>query len=441
MGLYKPVDGENGWGDSVSANFDAIDDAMPMARGGNLITNSRLGVYSCYYWQAQVGNPINVSAWSGSGTNFITCTTGNTQGLKVGKLVNVTSGDASLQNCPHMVAELTENQSFSFYLQKNAGGANPGAITCYEVTMGGTSGAINGTGDAMDGFNKDATLAVYREWMGDHANAPAGAGFYGGKLVKGSNNLECLYYSRFADAIAPTWPNRRDPNFVAQLRGLPVVFGVYIKAPSGAPYVEINDGVTATDSAVVPADNAWHLVQVAQVISPLAEKVEFKVCMNGVSGNICYIAIPVVKIGTYLGANDMQPITGEILIPDTRIIPRNWESANFGSSAPGNSYYMKIEGECGGQIPKGCRGMEFEVEGVGTVAQDHIAFYQSDGTAPSPYNIGPILSCQVANQINFAYGTVMFSKMPNFYNEDSIYVATAGSGTWTVSMNVGRLFF
>jgi hypothetical protein len=414
-----------------------------------LITNARLGVYSQFTGLAKVtgynkvGNPISVSSWSHSSTSpdRITCTTTNTEGLQVGKLIAVTTGDASLKNTPHVVYSVTTNSSFSFYLEDNTQGENPGAITVYEYTPGGIGG-WGGTGDAMDGFNKDATLVVQRQWMGDFTAPPIGSSYYGAKLTKGSNSSESLYFARFLSSpVVATWNNRYDSDWVKQLQGQTVVGGYYINVPiAGTVKVALCDGSTETESSACKIDKGWHLVQVSKTISSTATTVQLKVNFTGSTGNCCYVCNPTLKLGSSLTASDMLPIYKEILIPDTRIIPLGWEShMNWHAT----SLYWQVETLTAGSIPKGCKGMEFQVEGWCNKKGSHLDFEQSP-TTQKAFIIGPYLPAIEDNIYNSSFGTVFFTSvdfagvMDYFY----MYVNYAPGGTvWSVSMNVGKLYF
>src|SRR6185312_15718365 len=82
-----------------------------------LITNARMGVYSQFTGLSRVtkyneiGRAVYVSSWSHSSgsPDRITCTTTNTEGIQVGKLIAVTTGDKSLMNTPHLVYSVTTN--------------------------------------------------------------------------------------------------------------------------------------------------------------------------------------------------------------------------------------------------------------------------------------------------------------------------------------------
>jgi hypothetical protein len=414
-----------------------------------LITNARLGVYSQFTGLAKVtsynkvGNPIIVSSWSHSSSSpdRITCTTTNTEGLQVGKLIAVTTGDASLKNTPHLVYSVTTNSSFSFYLEDNTQGENPGAITVYEFTPGGIGG-WGGTGDAMDGFNKDATLVVQRQWMGDFASPPLGSSYYGAKLTKGSNSSESLYFARFLSyPVVATWNNRYDPDWVKELQGQTVVGGYYINVPvAGTVKVALYDGATETESSACKIDKGWHLIQVSKTLSRTATTVQLKVNFTGSAGNYCYVCNPTLKLGSSLSAGDMLPIYKEILIPDTRIIPLGWEShMNWHAT----SQYWQVEALTAGSIPKGCKGMEFQVEGWCNKKGSHMDFEQSP-TTQKAFIIGPYLPAIEDNIYNSSFGTVFFTSidfdgvMDYFY----MYVNYAPGGTvWSVSMNVGKLYF
>jgi hypothetical protein len=414
-----------------------------------LITNARLGVYSQFTGLAKVtsynkvGNPIIVSSWSHSSSSpdRITCTTTNTEGLQVGKLIAVTTGDASLKNTPHLVYSVTTNSSFSFYLEDNTQGENPGAITVYEFTPGGIGG-WGGTGDAMDGFNKDATMVVQRQWMGDFASPPLGSSYYGAKLTKGSNSSESLYFARFLSyPVVATWNNRYDPDWVKELQGQTVVGGYYINVPvAGTVKVALYDGATETESSACKIDKGWHLIQVSKTLSRTATTVQLKVNFTGSAGNYCYVCNPTLKLGSSLSAGDMLPIYKEILIPDTRIIPLGWEShMNWHAT----SQYWQVEALTAGSIPKGCKGMEFQVEGWCNKKGSHMDFEQSP-TTQKAFIIGPYLPAIEDNIYNSSFGTVFFTSidfdgvMDYFY----MYVNYAPGGTvWSVSMNVGKLYF
>jgi hypothetical protein len=414
-----------------------------------LITNARLGVYSQFTGLAKVtsynkvGNPIIVSSWSHSSSSpdRITCTTTNTEGLQVGKLIAVTTGDASLKNTPHLVYSVTTNSSFSFYLEDNTQGENPGAVTVYEFTPGGIGG-WGGTADAMDGFNKDAALVVQRQWMGDFASPPLGSSYYGAKLTKGSNSSESLYFARFLSyPVVATWNNRYDPDWVKELQGQTVVGGYYINVPvAGTVKVALYDGATETESSACKIDKGWHLIQVSKTISRTATTVQLKVNFTGSAGNYCYVCNPTLKLGSSLSASDMLPIYKEILIPDTRIIPLGWEShMNWHAT----SQYWQVEALTAGSIPKGCKGMEFQVEGWCNKKGSHMDFEQSP-TTQKAFIIGPYLPAIEDNIYNSSFGTVFFTSidfdgvMDYFY----MYVNYAPGGTvWSVSMNVGKLYF
>ena len=415
----------------------------------NLITNARLGVYSEFPGFAgvtsynKIGNPVSVSSWSHSSgsPDYITCTTTNTEGLKIGKLIVVTTGDKSLKNAPHVVYSVTTNKSFGFYLENNTQGANPSAITVYEYTPGGIAG-WGGTGDAMDGFNKDATLVVQRQWMGDFTNPPVGSGYYGAKLTKGSDSAERLYYARFLSyPVVATWNNRYDPDWVRQLQGQTVVGGYYIHVPvAGTVRVALYDGSTETQSSACPVDSGWHLIQVSKTISRTATTVQLRINFTGSTGNYCYVSNPTLKVGSSLSAGDMLPIYKEILIPDTRIIPIGWEShINWAVT----NLYWQVESLTAGSIPKGCKGMEFQVEGFCSKKGSHLDFEQSP-TVQNSFIIGPYLTAQGDNIYNASFGTVFFTSigfdgiMDCFY----MYVRYApGANTWSVSMNIGKLYF
>ena len=422
------------------------------ANSDQLITNARLGVYSQFpaiggvTSYNKIGNPIHVSSWSSSARSkakpdYITCTTTNTEGLKVGKLIVVTSGDKSLRNTPHVVYSVSKNASFGFYLEDNTQGANPSAITVYEYTPGGIAG-WGGTGDAMDGFNKDATLVVQRQWMGDFTTPPIGSSYYGAKLTKGSNASETLYFARFLSyPVVATWNNRYDPDWVKQLQGQTVVGGYYIHVPvAGTVKVALYDGSTETQSSACPVDDGWHLVQVSTTISRTASTVQLRVNFTGGTNDYCYVSNPTLKVGSSLTASDMLPIYKEILIPDTRIIPLGWESRmNWAAT----HLYLQVEPLTAGSIPKGCKGMEFQVEGLCNKKGSHLDFEQSP-TTQKAFIIGPYLVAQEDNMFNTSFGTVFFTNIDFAGIVDYFYMYahySPGGNVWSVSMNIGKLYF
>jgi hypothetical protein len=102
-----------------------------------------------------------------------------------------------------------------------------------------------------------------------------------------------------------------------------------------------------------------------------------------------------------------------------------------------------VEALTAGSIPKGCKGMEFQVEGWCNKKGSHMDFEQSP-TTQKAFIIGPYLPAIEDNIYNSSFGTVFFTSidfdgvMDYFY----MYVNYAPGGTvWSVSMNVGKLYF
>lgn len=417
----------------------------------NLITNSRFGVWSTWYWPQAIGTPVNVSSWSTAGGHYITCYTTNTQRLAVGKLVYLPTyggADKSLANggnpnptrqdqMSHLIYALQKNTSFSFYMDGNSVAVNPSSCSALEVEPGTTN--AGDTSQAMDWWYKSTSLNVYREFNYDHAPAPANS-FYVAKLVKGSAGLEAMNWAKFYTNPIGYYGAPADPTWLAQYRGATLTLGAWVRATTATGIsISLSDGIGETGSVSVSSDCAWHWLEVTQTISTSATVVNAIFYIAGPANSSGTICNPMLIVGSTIGTGNYQPIRNEAVTLAGRIIPRNLESDYFGFSGSTASKKMRIESETGGEIPRGIRSFEFEAEGVSTKAGDHIGFLSQDGSdITQPFYVGPYLSCQVSNILNFTYGSVGINQEEI---EDSIYLAPAGCGFWTVSMNVTKVFY
>jgi hypothetical protein len=413
----------------------------------NILTNSRFGVWSNYYWPVQVGATVNVSTWSSvlrTKGYYVTCLTDNTQRLAVGKGFFVSSGDASLSNggnaarsnqMYHMVHDLVVNSSFSFYMDGNTVPQNPGAISVCEVAPGTLVSEANPSA-GPDGWYRSTSLDMVREYTSDHGPAPSKS-FYALKLIKGADEAETVHWTKLSSNPDGYYGAPPEPSFVAEYSGENMVLGAWVMNESaGSVYATIYDGITETATVSISSDSQWHWIETTKTLSSTATALSAIFYVTGSSQSIAYICNPMFSRGSYLGEGNYHPIENEVIQLAGRIIPRNWESDPYGSSA--NSKYIKVESETAFQIPKGIKAFEFEVEGLSTSGGDHLGFLSQPGSVVSkPFFVGPYLSPPVANYLVFDYGVVGI----DLDIEDTFYITAAGTGNWTVSMNINRLFY
>ncbi len=110
---------------------------------------------------------------------------------------------------------------------------------------------------------------------------------------------------------------------------------------------------------------------------------------------------------------------------------------------PATNLYFQVESLTAGSIHKGCKGMEFQVEGWCNKKGSHLDFEQSP-TTQKAFIIGPYLTAIEDNLYNASFGTVFFTSIDFAGIIDYFYMYAhyaPGGTSWSVSMNIGKLYF
>jgi hypothetical protein len=390
---------------------------IPVGPKENLLPNSGFGVMSAATG-ATFGAAVAVSAYT-NGANHVICTTTNTQGLRVGKNIVVTAGDASLQTCWHTITALTTNTSFEFNMEAavlSAGGG--GAITVYEaVPYTSTIADYLCDGEGLNYWKRTGSIAaLYRIESKDLTTGIPS--FYCLKLVKAANTPENIWYSWLKTTYSPE---------VKLYSGRQMVFGMLVWATTATTRIYIDDGVTKTYSSYAPA-NALTWLEVTATIGAYdsISKIEVGYEMAGAIGEIHYPSCPQFSFGSYLGNLNYSPIKNELVNFTAHVSPTHRTGA-----AVTASNRFKLEGETNAKIPKNIKAILTAFEGNGDTAGDSIQVFR--GPISDPLTQGVTLGCQVAGIINFAgMSTIQVSEDI----DKSVYLTKNGAGTWTTSFDI-----
>jgi len=291
----------------------------------NLLTNSGFGVWSNSTLE-NVGSQITVTDI----TNGV-CSTANTQGLAVGKLVRFDSGD--FNGKVYEVTAVTVNTSFTVHDTSINDSGSPG--TCYEVTPG----CVAADSKAADGHSKTSTLDVWRQ----EADPTHCKGYYGLKLKKGVNTAEYYNLNKVTDRV-----------FVDRFKGRQVAFGCWVYDDSGGDdnvKLQIYDGVGTTESSFVASGKlTW--VEISRTINDAATEITPRILLDGDLNDIAYISQPMFIFGPSIGqGNYLQPL-GEIIWLDQFIDSNLADTSGYSSQG---AKTINLEADTDGKLPKGAK--------------------------------------------------------------------------------------
>ena len=315
---------ERNWRHSVSATVSAVQSA-------NFLPNNQWQLWTGLNYitkQTAAGTAAQTAVSSSAyslANNAPTFTVANTQALRVGDLVVVSSGGFQWGYAgsgyvstatANRVAAIVSNTSVTV-ASSPLGGVTPAgsaATTLTPITPGDNG---SGTGQAADGWKKSTTLTVWADdWA---ANACPGAIRTMG-IRKGSASAESISWTV-------------SPNQIAKYQGQDVVFGVLVRQKvqggQGTWRTYISDDVTGTTYSdyaqgtryTEPTYGGFQFLSVSALVSASATTFSMGISFTGASSDVYYVALPTGCIGSAISVANCRQATSEIIRPVTHWNP------------------------------------------------------------------------------------------------------------------------
>jgi hypothetical protein len=292
-----------------------------------------------------------------------------------------TQTEASQQDYS-VIWEATETNNIIAFFGVPGGAGNNlkiDTIDVYEVTPG----CVGADAKAMDGWQKSATLDLYREFSG--VNTVNGS-FFGVKAVSGAAN-DVLYW---AGALAS------NANFIANFAGRTITIGMWVIA-SDANHVRLRIYDTvggAVYSSYHTGSGLKEWLEVTATIDSAPTEIYPFSIMNTISGKTAYFSQPMLVFGSSIGEGNYQPIQNEVVDLEAyvRIDPGTVTSTTL----------FNLEAKTNGKLPKGLKAIYSSIVGKNTAANKIFGMY---GTVPV-YS-STFQNTQVANQDIYLSGRTL----------------------------------
>ena len=358
--------------------------SVPIPVGPNLISNSGFGVWSNSTLE-NVGDQISVSAIA-----LGVCTTADTEGLVVGKLVKFGAG-GSTANKVYEVTAVTANTNFTIH---DTSISDETDVTCYEVTPG----CVAADALAMDGWWKNAAATFADIWR-EHTGTNIKAGNYYALKIQANESGQ--------DRHGAWWPGPSgkgtDPVLLKRVAGKTMTFGAWVKCDTAAcaylGYTDIGGSTLVAKSSAHTGSNDWEWLEMTFTVT--ASPSDFRVGFNlQIDTKIAYISQPILVFGSHIGQGNYQPIPGEF-IPCEAQIQYTLPTANTA---------VNVEAVYNGKVPKGARALLLSTYGSNTAAGEYI--YYSAGSSGI---ISYVLRFNVASQALEMQGIVILDSNGDYY--------------------------
>ncbi|PWC96972.1 hypothetical protein [Azospirillum sp. TSO5] len=307
---------------------------------------------------------ISVSSYT-TGSNEVTVSASDTQGLVDGMLVRFAApADAAMRYCTQSdgttvntfslrAYEVTPT-SFKIRLPLGRSPASSAACTATMVTPGDTVGV---SGDGPDGWAKSTTIKMWRDVHA--ANRRAGSKYQIG-LRKGSASAEIFACASPAQSLD-------------LYRGRQVAFGMAVKQAlrggTGTWRLAISDGATITYSDPAPATSDYQWLSVSATIPADAASVTAWLETIGASGDVYYVAKPMIAYGPAMDEGAYYPSAGRIFF-DRKFTPLSFNTVDYTtpSAADGLGLYstrVDIYQDTNGALCPEVRWLDAQFEGIG----------------------------------------------------------------------------
>lgn len=335
---------------------------------------------------------ISVSSYT-TGSNSVTVTCGSTTPLANGMIGRfssaadanmryVTQTDGVTQNLFCVQVANVTSTTFTTTLPLGRSPSASAACTFQPMTVGDLAGV---SGNGPDGWAKDVSLLCWRDvWS---ANQRYGSKYQIG-LKKSSGSSQ--YFSRATPATE-----------LHKYRGRTVAFGVAVKqgvrGGSGTWRLGINDGTGTTSSAAASTSSGYQWLYVTKTIDANATQVIVWIELQGASGDVYYVAKPVIAFATYLTEESYVAPLSERFQPFQKMTPTSWTAIDWTApaSADAESFYstaVNIYPETNGCITPEVVAFEAQLEGVGQTTATAMAIRNKVGN--TTFGVQPVY-CQI----------------------------------------------
>jgi hypothetical protein len=315
----------------------------------NLLVNSGFGVWSNSTLE-NVGNQISVSGIAAG-----VCSTADTQGLTVGKLVKFGAG-GSTANKVYEVAAVTANTSFTLH-DTSITDATP--VTCYEVTPG----CIAANDLGPDGWTKSYTSTrptLYREFKGINTK-----GFYAVKVTATETSQSggiCQNLHKTDSAVSA--------NAFQHLLGRTLTLGCWVKADAAGVaelqfYDRLSGGAGAITASRTNLTTDWDWIEVTRTFPTSALDRARVFLVVKTTGHTVYFSQPMLVYGNAIGYGNYAQPDNETIYLETPI-----NLTNFYGSTVTTSRTINLRTESAGMLPRGIKAAGLRVSVKQSVITD-----------------------------------------------------------------------
>lgn len=357
---------------------------------------------------------IAVSGYT-TGSNEVTVSTANTQGLVDGMLVRFAApADTALRYCTQSNGVTINTFSLraydvtatTFKVRPPLGRAPSvsAACTVTMVTPGDTTGV---SGDGPDGWGKSTTLKLWRDVHSTHRRA--GSRYQLG-LRKGSASAELLACTVPAQSLD-------------LYRGRQMAFGAAVKQAvrggAGTWRVAISDGATITYSDPAPAAAGYQWLSVSATIPAGAASVTVWLETGGASGDVYYVAKPMVAFGPAMDEAAYYPSAGRIFF-DRKFTPLSFNTIDYTtpSVADGLGLYstrVDVYQDTNGAICPEVRWLDAQFEAIGGTGSCGTALaVRSNESTGVKFGVAPIY-CAVEGIMCASAGSIQLDPSGCFW--------------------------
>lgn len=299
----------------------------------NLIINSGFGVCSDSTLE-NVGNLITLTDVTAG-----VCSTADTENLVEGMLFRFASGDFNGE--VFEVTSVTVDTSFTIHDTSKTDTGSPG--TGYEVTPG----YVAADAAAPDGWGKDITVDLFREFNG--TNTKDGS-FFALKMVP---SVQSDWVQAFQGLLGKD-------KFIKQFAGRTLTSGAWVKSSTANDIqLRINDGIDSILSSFHTGGGNYEWLEVTKTISDNPTQIQMRFMFQNATPGIAYASQPMLIFGHSIGEGNYIPQIEEVIYLEEANVNLN-SLNNVTVSANIN---INLEAETNGFVPKNIKAVRLFIQG------------------------------------------------------------------------------
>lgn len=347
---------------------------------------------------------LSVTSYT-TGANLVVCNCADTSSLTVGQSLVAFNSPAHANmrlGSTMRVVAVVPGVSFSVRLPFGLTAATSAACTATIYELGGAG--MSATGNAFDGWSKDATMDCWREW--DASNVRPGSKYSAG-IKKSLADAQYLYVSFPAESLQ-------------RMAGKTIAVGGFVKCPAGGSWrCFINDNVSGLRFGPTVTTTGFSWSEFSSAIPAGVSYVSMGFEFIGASGLPFYVSQPFAGQGTFIGSAGGPPSTGlQRLKLVVKMSPPVWINASFtfpSTLGTGGDYGFLFDpyAETNGVMAPEVKILDILLEGInaGTAITGTggraIATRDFEGVAgSSAVTFGPIMFQQVASMKQVCNGAL-----------------------------------